>query len=182
MHINDSVFVYRLSGGDRLSWHGRYHAHDSGEYELHFFIEGAGVFQTNKTQYPASGGRLFLTGPREFHSIFPEEQSSPLTWYAILFSFESDNTERSLSAEDISLQQHLNSCLSSRSNVLSIDLNFRFQFEDLLQLSRSPDPSLQDSAKHLLSSFLWRWFGRNARTVDLIIDQKKRSQDRKSVV
>lgn len=173
MKVNDMVFVYRLSGGDRLSWHGRYHAHDSSEYELHFFIEGTGSFQTNHTRYPISGGRIFLTGPREFHSIFPEETYSPLSWYAVLFSFPNENSIRKMTAEDSSLKQHLDSSLASRSTVLSIDLNFRFQFEDLLQLSRSPDESLRASAKYLLSSFLLRWFGRNSRPEDVSLDQKK---------
>lgn len=179
MHINDTVFVYRLQGGEhlcggeRLSWHGRYHAHDAGEYELHFFIEGAGSFQTNHTRYPVSGGRLFLTGPREFHSIFPEGASSPLSWYAILFSFPSVHSKKIMSEEDASLKQHLDSALANRSTVLSIDMNFRFQFEDLLQLSRSPDQSLRNSAKHLLSSFLLRWFGRNSASLEADIDAKK---------
>jgi len=71
MKIEDSVFVYRLSGGDRLSWHGRYHAHEAHEFEIHFFIEGAGQFQCNRTRYPISHGTLFLTGPYEFHPHNP---------------------------------------------------------------------------------------------------------------
>ena len=155
MEITDSVFVYRLAGGDRLSWHGRYHAHGSKEFEIHFFLEGEGSFRCNSTRYPISGGRLFLTGPREFHSIVPEAVSRPLSWYAFLFTFGED-----ASAENVRLRERLDSVLSSRHTVLTVNPNFRFQFEDLLQLSRSPDPALRDSARHLLSSFLWRWFGR----------------------
>ncbi len=155
MEITDSVFVYRLAGGDRLSWHGRYHAHGSKEFEIHFFLEGEGSFRCNSTRYPISGGRLFLTGPREFHSIVPEAVSRPLSWYAFLFTFGED-----ASTENVRLRERLDSVLSSRHTVLTVNPNFRFQFEDLLQLSRSPDPALRDSARHLLSSFLWRWFGR----------------------
>ena len=90
MKILDSVFVYRLAGGDRLSWHGRYHAHGAGEYEIHFFLEGNGSFLCNRTRYPVSGGRLFLSGPREFHSILPETVSVPMTYYAVLFSVDTD--------------------------------------------------------------------------------------------
>ena len=163
MKIEDTVFVYRLNkdgsaqgnGGsahpDRLSWHGRYHAHTALEFEIHFFLEGSGSFLCNQTRYPISGGRLFLTGPREFHSILPEAVSSPLTYYAVLFSF--DEGEESLLGV-------LRSSLASRQTVLSIDQNFRFQFEDLLQMAKSSDPALIESALHLLTSFLYRWFGR----------------------
>ncbi len=164
MKIEDSVFVYRLSGGDRLSWHGRYHAHEAHEFEIHFFLEGSGLFQCNRTRYPISHGTLFLTGPREFHSIIPEtgpdSNPSPLSWYAFLFSFGPDAPQ-----EYADLLERLEYALASRKTVLSIDANFRFQFEDLYQLARSPDRAFRDSARHLLSSFLWRWFGRSVQTL-----------------
>jgi len=155
MKIVDSVFVYRLSGGDRLSWHGRYHAHGASEFEIHFFLEGSGSFLCNRTRYPVSGGQVFLSGPREFHSVLPEEVSSPLTYYAILFSFDGD---------DNPLLSGLDSSIANRRTVLSIDTNFRFQFEDLVQMARSADPSLQEAALHLLCSFLFRWFGTRGAT------------------
>ncbi len=166
MKIVDSVFVYRLSGGDRLSWHGRYHAHGPSEFEIHFFLEGRGSFLCNRTRYPVSAGQLFLTGPREFHSIVPEAISSPLSWYAVLFSF-GDNLDSSIGSEgsgvsDSRLSGELGAALSERHTVLSIDNNFRFQFEDLLQMARSSDPSLHEASRHLLSSFLFRWFGKRA--------------------
>lgn len=159
MKIKDAVFVYRLSGGDRLSWHGRYHAHGAGEFEIHFFLEGSGSFLCNQTQYPVSAGRLFLTGPREFHSILPDAVASPLSWYAIIFTLEAGADSPGSVSSETSLLHALESCLSERRTVLSIDNNFRFQFEDLLRLARSADSSLQESARHLLISFLYRWFG-----------------------
>ncbi len=155
MVIEDAVFVYRLSGGNRLSWHGRYHAHAANEYEIHFFLEGSGSFQCNRTRYPIVPGRLFLTGPREFHSIVPENETSHLTWYAVLFSVDSGTNP-----QDNQLTDALSSCLSARQTVLSINGNFRFQFEDLHQMARSADQSLRDSAQYLLVSLLYRWFGR----------------------
>jgi len=92
-----------------------------------------------------------LTGPREFHSILPEAVSSPLTYYAVLFSFDEGEEP---------LLNILRSSLTSRQTVLSIDQNFRFQFEDLLQMAKSSDSALIESALHLLTSFLYRWFGR----------------------
>lgn len=152
MKIEDAVFVYRLASGDRLSWHGRYHAHGSGEFEIHFFLEGSGYFLCNRTKYPVSAGRLFLSGPREFHSIVPDAVSAPLTYYAILFSFPSakdahlehlqgDETsaESTSPGEDQVLSGALKNALAERQTVLSINNNFRFQFEDLLQLARSAD-------------------------------------------
>lgn len=155
MKILDSVFVYRLAGGDRLSWHGRYHAHGAGEYEIHFFLEGNGSFLCNRTRYPVSGGRLFLSGPREFHSILPETVSVPMTYYAVLFSVDTDPA-----SPDAPLHDALDACIDGRKTVLSINSNFRFQFEDMLQMSRSSDVSLRESARFLLTSLLYRWFGR----------------------
>lgn len=159
MEIVDTVFVYRLEKGNRLAWHGRYHAHGASEFELHFFLEGSGSFLCNRTQYPISGGRLFLTGPREFHSIVPEAVSSPLTYFAVLFSLEDSGAEAD-DSPDGKLFSALRDTLAARQTVLSIDPNFRFQFEDLLQMSKSSDAGLKESALHLLSSFLYRWYCR----------------------
>ncbi len=200
MKIEDTVFVYRLSSGNRLSWHGRYHAHGATEFEIHFFLEGSGYFLCNRTKYPVSAGRLFLSGPREFHSILPDAVSSPLTYYAILFSFPDAATRPGgqsvgdgdalpnrgdsfvsassatgegnpfggftpatpVSSEDGILFSALKTALAERQTVLSINNNFRFQFEDILHLARSSDSALRESARYLLQSFLWRWFVRNA--------------------
>ena len=178
MKIEDAVFVYRLSGGDRLSWHGRYHAHAASEYEVHFFLEGTGSFLCNQTRYPISGGRLFLSGPREFHSIVPDAVSSPLTYYAVLFSLDlpslSDDPGESAPDSDVGLFRILQSCLAGRQTVLSIDNNFRFQFEDLFQLSRSADPALRESAHYLLLSLLFRWFGRHVQDSAPVTENKAR--------
>jgi len=159
MVIEDAVFVYRLSEQDRISWHGRYHAHSADQFEIHFFLEGSGSFLCNRTRYSISPGRLFLTGPREFHSILPETISSPLTYYAILFSFDRSATTGALHLDN-ELPRALESSLAERQTVLSINSNFRFQFEDLLQLTRSADGALKESALYLLASFLFRWFAR----------------------
>jgi AraC-like DNA-binding protein len=160
MTIEDSVFVYRLAGGDRtpgsdrLTWHGRYHAHSGTEYELHFFVDGSGSFLCNRTRYPVSGGQLFLSGPREFHSVVPDSAGHPLSYYAILFSLDESGSE-----DEIRLIAALRHCLTERKTVLTISANFRFQFEDLLQMDRSSEGALRESARHLLISFLFRWFG-----------------------
>ncbi len=163
MKILDSVFVYRLQDderagvSDRLSWHGRYHTHGTAEFELHFFIEGTGTFQCNTARYPISGGRVFLTGPYDFHSIVPEAVSAPLTYYAILFAF--DETDERVS---FALPETLRSTIAAKATVLSVDPHFRFQFEDLLRMARSSDAALREAALHLLQSFLYRWYCRDA--------------------
>ena len=42
MKIKDAVYVYRLFSGERLQWHGRYHAHGASEFEVHVFLKGIG--------------------------------------------------------------------------------------------------------------------------------------------
>ncbi len=152
MEIRDSVFVYRLAGGEQLSWHGRYHAHGFDEYEIHFFLEGEGSFQGNASRKIISGGKVFLTGPNEFHSILPDAVSAPITYFAVLFTFSPEDPA------DLIL------CLKNRleqgKQMLSIDSKYRFQFEELLQMSRSDDSALKESAVHLLISLLYRFFGR----------------------
>lgn len=166
MTIEDSVFVYRLSEGDHLLRHGRYHAHKQNEYEIHYFIEGSGHFLCNKTRYPISKGKLFLTGPLEFHSIIPEPHPTEISWYAFLFSL--DETKEA----DQKLKASLNYALASKNTFQTVDTNFRFQFEDLFQLSRSPKQSFKDAALSLLMSFLWRWFGQ---TEELLSSENERN-------
>lgn len=156
MIIEDSVFVYRLLEENRLSLHGRYHAHEANEFEIHFFIEGSGHFQCNNTRYVISNSTVYLTGPRQFHSVIPgASTTNPLSWYAFLFSFDLNSD-----VEDKLLYEQLELALYLNQNVTSVDSNFRFQFEDLYQLARSKDNAFRGSARYLLASFLWRWFGR----------------------
>jgi AraC-like DNA-binding protein len=152
MEIRDSVFVYRSAGGEQLSWHGRYHAHDVDEYEIHFFLEGQGSFLCNSSRRIISGGKVFLTGPKEFHSILPDAVSVPITYFAVLFSFSQN--------DPADLILHLKNCITQGNQVFPADSKFRFQFEELLQMSRSNDAALKESAAHLLISLLYRFFGR----------------------
>ena len=86
MKIIDSVYVYRMFLGDKAAWNGRYHSHKENEFEIHFFIEGSGIFLSNKKRIPIHNKNLFITSPREFHSILPDQIERPITYYAILFS------------------------------------------------------------------------------------------------
>ena len=156
MEIRDAVFVYRLAGGDRLSWHGRYHAHGTDEYEIHFFLEGRGIFRNNSARTVISGGKVFLTGPNEFHSIIPESVSAPITYFAVLFSFSNSGPD--------DLIRRLDYCLEQNGHSVTADSKYRFQFEDILQMGRSNDAVLRESAGHLLMSLLYRFFGQSGGT------------------
>jgi len=97
--------VYRLVGGDRLSWHGRYHTHGSNDYEFHIFLEGSGAFLLNRTRYRIEGNRLFLTRPREFHSILPEALEKPISYYAFLFEIDPDIPQDQKAMELIQMKE-----------------------------------------------------------------------------
>jgi AraC-like DNA-binding protein len=151
MRIKDAVFVYRLVGGDKLSWHGRYHTHDPGEYEVHLFLEGHGVFLLNRSRHTIQGNSLFLTKPREFHSIVPGEVKRPLSYYAVLFEPEPENpADRELAA----LMGDWN---RGSGRPASLESRERFLIEELYHLAA--DAGQRRAAEHLLLSLLYRWFG-----------------------
>ena len=147
MIVKDTVYVYRLVGGDKLAWHGRYHTHGTADYELHLFLEGSGQFLLNRAKYTIEGNRLFLTKPREFHSILPGAVRRPITYYAILFEPEE--------AED----RELLALMEGARGPLPVDGRERFLIEDLYHLSRERSREKQRAAEYLLLSLLFRWCG-----------------------
>ncbi|MDR2072307.1 MAG: AraC family transcriptional regulator [Spirochaetaceae bacterium] len=147
MIIKDAVYVYKLVGGHKLAWHGRYHTHDTGDYELHLFLEGNGQFLLNRSKYGIEGNRLFLTRPREFHSILPDAVRRPISYYAILF--EPGETEG----------RELFPLLGATRGPVPVEGRERFLMEDLYHLSRKQDPEKQRAAEYLLMSLLFRWYG-----------------------
>lgn len=153
MKIKDAVYVYRLVGGDRLAWHGRYHAHESSDYEFHFFLEGSGAFMLNKTRYRIEGNRLFLTRPREFHSILPEALEKPITYYAVLFEPDPDDLN------DVETLSLINSKGINANRCVSVEARERFLVEELYHLCRGIQDSGQRAAEYLILSLLHRWYG-----------------------
>ncbi|MDR2471501.1 MAG: AraC family transcriptional regulator [Treponema sp.] len=147
MIVKDTVYVYRLVGGDKLAWHGRYHTHGTADYELHLFLEGSGQFLLNRAKYTIEGNRLFLTKPREFHSILPGAVRRPITYYAILFEPEEQ--------ED----RELLTLMEGARGPLPVDGRERFLIEDLYHLKRERSREKQRAAEHLLLSLLFRWCG-----------------------
>lgn len=135
-----------------MAWHSRYHAHGEGEYELHYFLEGAGSFLNHRARYQIHPEALFLTGPHEFHSIIPDPQNvqkQPISYYAVLFQIESD--EETL--------QIMNKALLSDRNPVQLNMKYRFIFESLFQLWGGPSVYQKKAAMHQLLSFLYAVYG-----------------------
>lgn len=152
MRVKDVVYVYRLVGGEKLAWHGRYHAHGVREYEFHCFLEGQGSFLSNRARLALEPGKLTLTRPREFHSILPEALAKPITYYAVLFEPEEDAAD---DAEALAL-------LEADAGPRSLDPRDRFLFEELHRLARTTDPGGRRAASFQLLSLIHRWYGRDA--------------------
>lgn len=152
MEIRDIVYEYRISTGERMAWHSRYHAHGEGEYELHYFLEGAGSFLNHRARYPIQSEVLFLTGPHEFHSIIPDPeniQKQPISYYAVLFGVEQEEE----------ILQILNTGLLSGRNPVQLSAKYRFIFETLFQLRGGPSTYQKKAAIHQLLSFLYAVYG-----------------------
>jgi AraC-like DNA-binding protein len=154
MRIKDAVYVYKLVGGDKLSWHGRYHTHEGQDYEVHLFLEGQGAFLLNRSQYTIEGNRLFLTKPREFHSILPGAVKRPLSYYAVLFEPDPENPA------DRELISLLNDPNSRQIRPITIEGRERFLIEELYHLAG--DKAHEKAAEYLLLSLLYRWYGESA--------------------
>ncbi|HOJ97984.1 MAG TPA: AraC family transcriptional regulator [Termitinemataceae bacterium] len=158
MKLKDAVYVYRLVGGDRLAWHGRYHAHNRGEYEFHVFLEGDGTFLCNRTKHRIEPRRVFITRPREFHSIVPQDVKKPISYYAFLFEGDPQSPH----------DKHALSVLGNRilrnRPFVAIEGRDHFLAEELYHLSRSSDESRNHAAEYLLLSLIYRWFGESPDT------------------
>jgi AraC-like DNA-binding protein len=159
MRIKDAVYVYKLVGGDKLAWHGRYHTHDPGDYEVHLFLEGTGLFLLNRAQFLIRRNCLFLTKPREFHSILPNAVQRPISYYAILFepdpALPQDQKIVSL-IEELGPRPGRNIFIEGRE---------RFLIEELYRLVQNAHQ--EQAAEYLLLSMLYRWYGeRPAETVE----------------
>jgi len=157
VRIKDTVFEYRLSGGERMAWHTRYHAHEAGEFELHYFLEGAGSFLNNNSSFPIRRGEVFLTGPHEFHSIVPSRPKTPapISYYAVLFEPEENERE---------LLRLLAGNLAGDRRPLPLDSRYHFMFEEIHHLSSSPTSHLRQAAAYQLLSFLFSVYGKDLET------------------
>ncbi|GAB1482596.1 AraC family transcriptional regulator [Treponema sp.] len=153
MRIKDVVYVYRLVGGEKLAWHGRYHAHGANEYEFHYFLEGHGAFLSNRERRSVDAGILILTRPREFHSILTEALARPISYYAVLFEPEDDST---IDQEALKLTR-----AEPTRAPLRLEARDRFLFEELHRLSRLEDLAGRRAASYQLLSLIHRWYGQD---------------------
>ena len=158
MRIKDAVYVYKLVGGDKLAWHGRYHTHDPGDYEIHLFLEGNGAFLLNRSRYTIEGNRLFLVRPREFHSILPDAVRKPLSYYAILFE---PDLELASDRELLPIIDRADSAGAPLKRFLAVESREHFLVEELYRLAG--DSTRNRAGEYLLLSLLHRWFGEDGR-------------------
>ncbi len=143
--ISDAVFVYLLQDEDQIRWHSRTHTHKSNEFELHYFIQGAGSFKNAGVTRRLSPGSLFFCAPGEMHTVMPASKTQPLTFYAILFGIEGDDTEFSELLSEIN---------KNRKNC-NIGTNYRFFFEELKDKFLSHNRARVNSGIHQFISFLY---------------------------
>jgi AraC-like DNA-binding protein len=147
MHIQEALHIHRIIGGQPMVWHGRYHAHNEREYELHVFLEGRGVFLLNTSRYTIAPEQLICSGPREFHSLLPAAVSRPLSYYAFLLQVNEHED-----VQTVALLQKLRS-----RNPLALQARDRFLFEELHRLChQNGDAELARSAQWQLLSILGR--------------------------
>ncbi len=146
MIIKDAVFVYQMKEEDEIKWHGRYHRHDPHRYEIHYFLQGKGVFVNGSTTCTISPGSLFLTSPESLHSIQAKDIHDPITYYAVLIEVgEDEDAIRELLEQEI-----------TKSVQYRIGTNNRFFFEEIREKGLSTNRNLQLSATHQLIAFLYQ--------------------------
>jgi AraC-like DNA-binding protein len=148
MELLDVVFVYHLVGHERVAWHGRYHAHGCSEYEIHFFVDGDGMFLCGKSCRPIEQGCILTALPLEFHSIIPDIKKRPISYYALLFRLDDNETDRLI----VSMLSKNHEIVNTNNHLL------RIQCEEIAEMFNSGSPSLKLAAEYLLTSVLFRFF------------------------
>lgn len=145
MLIKDVVFVYHLQEPEELVWHGRHHLHGPGEFEIHFFLEGQGLFHNGGAAHNLKPGSLFISPPGEYHRIEATSLDHPITYYAVLLELSSGEDEP---AE--LLYRHL-----PWRKSYPLGDRYRFFFEELRERALSSREPLRHAAVHQLLSFLY---------------------------
>ncbi|MFW5642956.1 MAG: helix-turn-helix domain-containing protein [Alkalispirochaeta sp.] len=145
MQIKDIVFVYQLKTPKLVEWHSRRHHHDSGEYELHYFLNGEGRFEKGRERYVISPGTLHFSPPLEHHAIRPGTIRRPVSYYAVLFTVEPANP----------LSSVLDDASYTASFPRPVGARYRVLFEDLKNRYTHTRPARRHAAVHMLQSLLW---------------------------
>jgi AraC-like DNA-binding protein len=167
MRLLDVVFVYHLVGHERVAWHGRYHAHGCDEYEIHFFVDGDGMFLCGKSCRPIAQDRILTALPLEFHSIIPDIKKRPISYYALLFQLGKNETDSLIAA-----------MLSKNHEIVNINNPLlRIQCKEIAEMFNSGDPRFKLAAEHLLVSVLFRFFP--IETDSPLLEREKSCQNEK---
>ena len=145
MRIKDIVFVYQMKDEQALAWHCRLHCHPD-EYEVHYFVQGAGRFRNGPQTFSLSPGTTYVTKPEVQHAVQAFNPQQPVTYYAILFQLE---------ASDVPLKEFLQK-ETQESKEYHLGTNFRFFFEELREKALSGQENLRYSASHQFQSLLFQ--------------------------
>ena len=143
--ISDAVFVYLLQDDDQIRWHSRTHTHRDDEWEMHYFIQGAGSFKNAGVTRMLQPGSVFFSAPGEVHTVMPSSKTTPITYYAILFRIIGDDRDFLELLEEI--ERHRKNC--------NIGTNYRFFFEELKDKFLSHNRARVNSGIHQFISFLY---------------------------
>ncbi len=139
MELLDAVFVFQMHEEQELAWHQRVHSHGPGQFELHYFVSGSGVFSNAQRRYVISPGTLFVTTQQTIHSIEADKEES-LTYYATLL----------LCPEEQTLVERLQAM-----NPIKVGTNLRFFFEEVRDKGLSSTTELRISACHQVLGLLY---------------------------
>lgn len=140
MDIKDAVFVLQLKEEEELQYHQRKHHHRLEDTEIHYFIEGKGIFTDGKSSFSIFPGQLFVTPGGREHKITTGDCST-LSYYAILIEFDSKDSE---------IIYNL-----SKSGPIDIGKTQRFLFESIRDKGISNNYNLRLSACHQLLGLLY---------------------------
>ncbi len=143
--IRDVVFVHALQMPHLVLWHSRWHGHDPGEMEFHYFLDGAGSFKQAGTVYSIERGSLFFSPPGVEHAIVTNDLDNPITYYAVLFAV----APRSRLAGVVANKRFLSSFPGR------IGVRRRVRFEEIKNKYVHDNPYYRSAACHDLASFIF---------------------------
>ncbi len=145
MLIKDLVFVYQMKDEQEMAWHCRLHSHPC-EFEVHYFVQGAGRFRNGPQTFTLSPGSTYVTKPDVQHAVQAFNTQQPVTYYAILFALEPSDAQLTTFLEQE----------TQISQEYRLGTNFRFFFEELREKALSGQENLRYSASHQFQSLLFQ--------------------------
>ncbi|MGD1823332.1 MAG: AraC family transcriptional regulator [Pleomorphochaeta sp.] len=140
MDILDCVSVLQLHEEEALAWHQRLHSHKKNQFEVHYFLEGDGIFLTNKKKYRIKENQVYITSEYVDHKITAEKDSF-ISYYAVLMEFNETDKD---------LITYLNSL-----GPITLTENRRFFFEWIKDNGMSKNKNLRLASCHKLLGFLY---------------------------